>query len=128
VRAVPELLGAPTIGGGSARPGGGGGGCHKSQISLPSCPKYPKTAMGGFTHCLAYKSPKTPFFAQKYFTRYTQETFFEENINFKIFHNLSHCGVIPVQSFRSHIRLQPPGLGLITELSVNFLKVLYCDF
>jgi hypothetical protein len=39
VRAAPELLGAPAIDGGSARPGGGGRGCHKSQISLPSRPE-----------------------------------------------------------------------------------------
>jgi hypothetical protein len=45
--------------------------------------------MGGSTHFLAYKSLKTLFFTQKYFTRYTQETFFK----FKIFHYLSHCGV-----------------------------------
>jgi hypothetical protein len=38
------LLGAPTIGGGSARPRGGGGGSQKSQISLQSCPEYTKTA------------------------------------------------------------------------------------
>jgi hypothetical protein len=71
-----------------------------SQISLPSCPKYTKTAkkMGGFAHVLAYKSPKTLFFAQKYFTRYTHETFFEKYVNFQN-HYLSHCGVIPVQSF-----------------------------
>jgi hypothetical protein len=41
--AAPELLGAPTIGGGSARSGGGGGEGHRSQTSLPSCPKYTKT-------------------------------------------------------------------------------------
>jgi hypothetical protein len=29
-------------------------------------------------HFLAYKSLKTPFFAQKYLTRYNPETFFEE--------------------------------------------------
>jgi hypothetical protein len=40
--------------------------------------------------------------------------FFEEYINFKIFHSLSHCEVIPVQSFGSHIRLQLQGLGLKT--------------
>jgi hypothetical protein len=40
--AAPELLGAPTIGGWSARPGGGGGGGHRSQISLLSYPKYMK--------------------------------------------------------------------------------------
>jgi hypothetical protein len=34
--------------------------------------------MGGFAHVLAYKSPKMPFFAHKYLTRYTHETFFEE--------------------------------------------------
>jgi hypothetical protein len=44
VWAAPELLGAPTIGGGSARFGGGGGGGHTSQISLPSHPKYTKMA------------------------------------------------------------------------------------
>jgi hypothetical protein len=42
--AAPELLGVPTIGGGSARSRGGGGGGHRSQISLPSRPKYMKTA------------------------------------------------------------------------------------
>jgi hypothetical protein len=34
--------------------------------------------MGGFAHGLAFKLPKTLFFAQKYLTRYTPETFFEE--------------------------------------------------
>jgi hypothetical protein len=51
---------------------------------------------GGFKHVLAYKSPKTPFFAQKYLTRYIHEMFFEEIINFKIVCYLSHYGVIPV--------------------------------
>jgi hypothetical protein len=37
---------------------------------------------GGFAHVLAYKSPKTLFFAQKYLTRYTHKTFFEEYTNF----------------------------------------------
>jgi hypothetical protein len=63
---------------------------------------------GGFPHFLAYKLLKTPFFAQKYLTRYTTRTFFEEYINFKTFHYLMHCGVIPVQSFGSHILPQPP--------------------
>jgi hypothetical protein len=39
--------------------------------------------------------------------------FFEECINFLIFCYLRHCGVIPVQSLRSHIHPQPSGLGLI---------------
>ncbi len=46
VWAAPELLGAPTIGGWSDRAGarGGGRGGFRSQISLPSRPKYIKTA------------------------------------------------------------------------------------
>jgi hypothetical protein len=44
VWAAPELLGAPTIGEGSARSGGGGKGGLRSQISLPSRLKYTKTA------------------------------------------------------------------------------------
>ncbi len=51
---------------------------------------------GGFAHVLAYKSLKTPFFAQKYLTRYTHETFFEKYTNFQA-HCLSHCRVIPLQ-------------------------------
>jgi hypothetical protein len=65
VWAAPELLGAPTIGGGSARSRGGGGGGHRSQISLLSRRKYTKIAKKRVvSHVLAYKSPKTPFFAQ----------------------------------------------------------------
>jgi hypothetical protein len=67
----------------------------------------------GFTHVLAYKSPKTPFFAQKFLTRYTHEAFFEEYTNFQA-HYLNHCWLIPLQSFGSHIRPQPHGLGLRT--------------
>jgi hypothetical protein len=52
-----------------------------------------------------------PVFAQKYLTRYTHETFFEKYVNFQN-HYLSHYGVILVQSFGSHIRPQPHGLGL----------------
>jgi hypothetical protein len=40
---------------------------------------------GSFAHVLAYNSPKTPFFALKYLTRYTHKTFFKEYINIKIF-------------------------------------------
>jgi hypothetical protein len=78
--------------------------------------------MGGFAHVLAYKLPKTLFFAQKYLTKYTHQMFFQEYINFKIVHNLSHCGVIPVQSFGSHIRPQPHGLELrdyLTRLYIH---------
>jgi hypothetical protein len=87
MRAAPELLGAPTTGGGSARPGGGGGDIHRSHICIPSRPyKIAENGKktGGFAHVLAYKSPKTPFFAPKYLTTYTHETFFEEYTNLKL--------------------------------------------
>jgi hypothetical protein len=56
---------------------------------------------GGFAHFLAFKAPKTPFFAQKHLRKYTPETFFEESTISKIFCYLRHCGVMPVQSFGS---------------------------
>jgi hypothetical protein len=103
-------------------PGGGGRGGIRSQISLPSRPKYIKTAKkGSFAHIVAYKSPKTPFFAQKYLTRYTHETFFEKYVNFQNRY-ISRCGVIPVQSFGSHIRPQPHGLGLNFVLAYVLCK------
>jgi hypothetical protein len=87
VRAAPELLGALTIGGGSAWPGGGGGEVIYTFIAVRNSQKCEN--MGGFAHVLACKLPKTPFFTLKYLTRYTHETFFEEYINFKIFRNLA---------------------------------------
>jgi hypothetical protein len=47
---APELLGAPTIGGGSAQSGSGGGEGHRSQIRLPSHPKYMKMAKKAVLH------------------------------------------------------------------------------
>jgi hypothetical protein len=59
--------------------------------------------------------------------------FFEEYINFKNVCYLRHCGIIPVQSFRSHIRPQSPGLGLMFDavnakiasvtLFISFLQI-----
>ncbi len=88
----------------------------------------------GFAHVLANKSQKMLFFAQKYLTRYTHKTFFEEYMNFET-HYLSHCRIIPLQSFRSHIRPQPHGLGLnislcvykLTSFSNNSNLVTYVD-
>jgi hypothetical protein len=64
VRAAPELLGAPTFGRGTRV---GDGESPSSQISLPSCPKYTKSAkkMVGFTQFLADKSPKKSHFLFK---------------------------------------------------------------
>jgi hypothetical protein len=83
VWAAPELLGAPTIGRGSARSRGGGGGDHRSLINLLRTPEIYKNdeKTVGFVRVFAYKSPKTSFFAQKYLTRYTHEMFIEEHIN-----------------------------------------------
>ncbi len=93
MRAAPELLGALTIGGGSAWPRGGGvrGSQKSNKPSKPPEIYENGEKTGSFTHVLTYKSPKMPFFAQKYLTRYTQKTCFEEYINFK-----SHCGVLSV--------------------------------
>ncbi len=66
---------------------------------------------GGFAHVWAYKLPKMPFFALKYSTRYTHKTFSEVYTNFEGPY-LSRCRDIPLQSFGSHIRPQPHGLGL----------------
>jgi hypothetical protein len=85
MRAAPELLGAPTIGRGTRV---GDGGSLRSQISLPSCPKYTKSAKkGGFTQFLADKLPKKklPFFVQKYLKRYIPETFLRNTSILKFF-------------------------------------------
>ncbi len=112
MRVAQELLGAPTIGGGSVRPGGGGGGSQRSQTSLLSCRVCAKTAPKQQFPSLIDLLTKTPFFFLKVLNKIYFHDDFEEYINFKIFCFLWHCGVIPVQSFRSHIRPQPPGLGL----------------
>jgi hypothetical protein len=59
------------------------------------------------------KNAKTQFFAEKYLVRFTPNMFFEEYINLNKFCYLRRCEVIPVQSFRSHIRPQPSKLGLM---------------
>jgi hypothetical protein len=67
MRAAPELLGAPSMGGGSARPRGGGGESYRSQISLQSRPKYTKTAKNGRFHELfSLKIAEKAIFALKY--------------------------------------------------------------
>jgi hypothetical protein len=74
--------------GGSAQPWGGGGEIIYTFTAVRNSQKRRKT--GGFAHVLAYNSPKTPFFALKYLTRYTHETFFEEYTNFEG-HYLRRC-------------------------------------
>jgi hypothetical protein len=95
---------------------------ESKESNTPSCrPECTKTAKNSsFAHFLAYKLPKTQFFAQKYLTRYTPKTFFEEYINFKIFSYLRHCGVIHVQSFGSHT--PPPAQIRVIPVSKEFSK------
>ncbi len=62
MQAAPELLGAPTVGGGSARPGGGGGEFIEVIYTLQPyevAKNGEKTA--GFADVLAYKSQKRRF-------------------------------------------------------------------
>jgi hypothetical protein len=65
VRAAQELLGVPTIDGGSNRPGGGGGGSQRSHISL--------------------STPKTQFFTQKFLTKYIPKKFLWNTLILKFF-------------------------------------------
>jgi hypothetical protein len=77
VKAAPELLCAPTMGGGSAWLGGGGGESNRSKKKPSMPPEIYENGekTGGFMHFLAYKLPKTPFFTQKYLTRYNLRRF-----------------------------------------------------
>jgi hypothetical protein len=68
--------------------------------------------MGGFTYLLAYKSPKTPFFAQKYLTIYNPKTFFEEYMNFNIFIYLAIVKLYLFKDSEVIYAPQPPGLVL----------------
>jgi hypothetical protein len=79
MREAQKLLGAPTIGKGSARAGGGGGGSQQSQI----CPMQPgmyenSEKNGGF-------APKMLFFVLKYLTRYTPKMFLRNTLILKFF-------------------------------------------
>ncbi len=62
MRAAPELLGAPTIGGGSAQPGCGGGGSQKSQKAFQAANVQKQRRNGQFPALIDLKMPKTLFF------------------------------------------------------------------
>jgi hypothetical protein len=67
VRAAPELLGTPTIGGGVPGPGV----VVESFIEVSQQYEIAKNGKktGGFAHVLAYKSSKNAVFCPKYLTR-----------------------------------------------------------
>jgi hypothetical protein len=102
MRVAQKLLCAPTFGRGSARAVGCWWRESKESKTPPCHQECTKTAKktGGLEHFLAYKWSKTPLFTQKYLTRYSPKTFFEEYINFKIFHYFRHHGAtIPCSKF-----------------------------
>jgi hypothetical protein len=109
-----ELLVAPPIGGLSARPRSGGGGVkevNNKNISSKPLRMYEngaKTAGAIF----ALKVAENAVSYLKVLNKIYSRDVCEEYINFKIFRNLRHCGIIPVQAFGSHICPKPPGLGL----------------
>jgi hypothetical protein len=68
---------------------------------------------GQFPALSDLKNAKNAFFYLKVLNKiYFQDKFLRNTLFLKIFCYLRRCGVIPVQSFKSHIRPQPPGLGL----------------
>jgi hypothetical protein len=85
VRAAQKLLGAPTIGGGSAQAGAVVEGVKGDKYApcRPKCTKPAKNRL--FLHFLAYKLLKMPFFPQKYLTRYTPETFLSNTLILNFF-------------------------------------------
>ncbi len=112
--AAPELLGVPNIGGGRARAGGWWSRRFQKSNKPSKQLKYMKMAKKQVVSHLFWPiNHRKRRFSLKstYLTKYTQEMFFEKYVNFQN-HYLSHCGLIPVQSFGSHIRPQPHGLGL----------------
>jgi hypothetical protein len=121
VRVAQKLLGAPTIGGESARPRGGSGGSQRSQRSLPSRPKCKKRQKNGrFPALTELKIAKNAVFYFKALYKIYSQDLLEEYINFKNFCYLRRCGVIPVQSFGSHIHSQPSGFELKCYSSLKF--------
>jgi hypothetical protein len=85
VKAAPKLLGALTIGGGSARSRGWWWRELKEANKPPSWPKYTKTGLktGGFLHFC----PKNAVFHLQVLNKIyvcTPKMFFREHVNFKI--------------------------------------------
>jgi hypothetical protein len=66
---------------------------------------------GRFPTLIDLKIAKNAVLYLKLVNKIYSRDFFEEYMNFKIFCYLRLGGVIPVQSFGSNIRPQPPGLG-----------------
>ncbi len=91
MRAAQKLLGAPTIGGGSAQAGGVVEGV-KGVKYTPKPPTMYENGEKRAVFCTYFKKLLiSQFFTEKYLSRYTPETFFEEYMNFNIFCYLRRC-------------------------------------
>ncbi len=117
VWAASELLGAPTIGGGCPVRGWWWRGSQKSNKPSKLPEIYKNNKNGRFRARFGLVIAENAVFHSKVLNKIYSQDIFEEYINFKTVHNLSHCGFIPVQSFGSHIRPLSHGLGLNVELS-----------
>ncbi len=125
MRAAHELLVAPTIDGGSSQPGSGGRGSQRSQNRLPSRPECIKRCQNSQFHILLdFKIGKNAIFHLK---EYTPDFFLRNILIFKIFCYFRSCGVMPVQSFGSHICPQPRGLDLKPQQTKNDTRGI-CQF
>jgi hypothetical protein len=58
---------------------------------------------GQFPTLIDLKIAENTVFHSKIPNKIYSQFFFKEYINFKIFHYLRQCGVIPVQNFGSHV-------------------------
>ncbi len=50
--------------------------------------------------------------------------FYEDYMNFTFFCYFRQCGVIPIQSFESHIRPQPSGLGITHYICSGIMVII----
>jgi hypothetical protein len=117
VKVAQKLLGAPTIGGGSAWAGGGGGGSKRRQISPQSAEIYRNSAENRqFSTLFGLKIAKNAIFRSKVFNKMSCEEYI------KICSYLRHFGVIPVQSFGSHIHA-PPAIWIRVNIHVHVVHV-----
>jgi hypothetical protein len=80
------------------------------QVSMPPGIYKNSTKNGRFPALVDIKVTEKAVFNSKFINKKYSQEFFENYINFKNFCSLKRCGVIPVQSFGSHIT--PPAIRI----------------